>query len=269
MLHHLRLRQVRLTSRLITALGHNSLVDVIGRIPGLKPGLVGCFREYPNLDHAREALAGGDGHESVSNIVLHSALSERPRPSDYPVFHWLADKAPGLRNIFDLGGNVGNLFYYYPRFLHLPTELRWTVLDLPAAREAGKKMAAERNAKALYFASSFSEAAGSDLLLASGSAHYFDTPLWELIASLAVRPTYVIINRSPMTDRNTFATVQDAKSYRVACAVRNRAELKQGFRAIGYRCVADWDVPELSLHVPFRRDNTLQYTGMFFERADH
>jgi len=121
----------------------------------------------------------------------------------------------------------------------------------------------------LSFASSIAEAAGSDLLLASGSTHYFDTPLWNLIAPLAARPTYVVVNRSPMTDRATFATVQDGKAYRVACTVWNRAEFTHGFSGIGYRRVAEWEVPELSLRVPFRPDATLGYTGMLFERADH
>jgi len=40
-----------------------------------------------------------------------------------------------MRNVFDLGGNVGNLFYSYQSKLSFPATLTWTVYD-PAHEEA-------------------------------------------------------------------------------------------------------------------------------------
>ena len=71
--------------------------------------------------------------------------------------------AKEYRRIFDVGGNVGNLFYCYPQFASLPPDLLWTVLDLPDIVTAGRQLAAQREANALRFTERFADGDGADL----------------------------------------------------------------------------------------------------------
>ena len=93
------------------------------------------------------------------------ALSQAARPSDFAaLFHMRAMNFKNS-NIFDLGGNIGNLFYLYDRYLNLPPDCTWLVYELPAWVEAGKKLATDRSENRLRFTQKWEDAAGAELLI--------------------------------------------------------------------------------------------------------
>ena len=145
----------------------------------------------------------------------------------------------------------------------------WLTMDLPAVVEVGRRIAEQRNASRLGFTTDFSDAENRDLIIASGSLHYFPDPLPTMIGRLRRPPHHVLVNRTPMTDRPDFATTQDAGSYRVACMVYNRAGFIKMFEDIGYRLVGQWEAPELSIDIPFYPKYSVKaYTGMLFSKND-
>lgn len=243
----------------------------MGSIPHLDELLVGYRRPFGSLDAARQALGlGADlGHANKLNVDLHASLASEPRESDFAAFYYLAPHAPNIRRIFDFGGNVGNLFYYYPQYLSFPEGFAWDVLDLPEVMAAGREIASSRAAHQLLFSGDFANASGADLFIASGSMHYFDTPLPRLIGELSEPPRLVLVNRTPITNGEPFATVQDAGAFRVPCMVYNRNDLIAGFRQAGYTLLGIWPACELSLQIPMHPEQSVDaYTGFMFKRQN-
>jgi len=218
--------------------------------------LLGYYRFYETIAEA-EAYASkylDRSHTHPSTIDRQLSVSRRLRVSDYPVLFYIRPLLTGDRVLFDLGGNVGNLFYCYRRYCDLPPGFRWRILDLPQTMEAGRQLAFERGfANTLEFASTLQEASGSDILLLSGAAHYFDQSLPEMLTTLADPPPHVFINRAPLIRGDTCVTVQDAGYVMHGCKLFNVEALQAGMRKLGYRVVDQWEAPELSLHVPLTR----------------
>ena len=107
--------------------------------------------------------------------------------------------------------------------------------------------------------------AGAELLIASGSLHYLDTPLSQMVAGLPEKPLYILINRTPLIDGPTKATVQDGGICRVGCVLYNRTEFVTPFEAIGYQVVDSWKAWELSLKLVGKPEySALPYSGFFF-----
>src|SRR5262249_37182525 len=116
----------------------------------------------------------------------------------------------------------------------------------------------------IQFTESFTEAEDADLMLVSGSLHYFDRPLGELLAGLKSKPRHILINRAPLIEGPTSATVQDGGDYRVPCKLLNRNELMESLTSIGYKVVDTWMAPELSLKVIGKRAySAVPYSGAF------
>jgi putative methyltransferase (TIGR04325 family) len=188
------------------------------------------------------------------------------RPSDYPVLYYLARmQLQGFR-VFDLGGTMGNLFFLYDRSLTFPVDLQWMVHDLPANRERGRAWTQQRGEARLQFTADLHGASGYDLLLVSGALHYFDFALADYLTKLDQRPRHVIINRTPLADRPTTATVQYAYgNVMVACRLLNRAELIQSLLQLGYEVLDSWSVPELSIKLPYDPEYEVrEYSGLYF-----
>ncbi len=280
LLNWLRVGQIRVVSRWACALGEfrhgRAILRVAREVPGLVQLCVGYRKPFATLSAATAAIDGLDqnGHSNHVNIALHSSFSNVIRVSDYAAFHHLGPLARQIRSVFDMGGNVGNLFYLYTRNLTFPVDLQWTVQDLPVAIEEGRKIANDRAERRLEFTAELPDKS-FDLMIVSGAMHYCETPLPQLIAKLPSKPRWVLVNRSPMIDGVAFAAIQDTGTYLVAAMLYDRATLIARFEAIGFRLVDRWDAPELSLKIPFYYDRSaVAYTGMFFainlqEQAAH
>jgi putative methyltransferase (TIGR04325 family) len=188
------------------------------------------------------------------------------RPSDYPVlFHISQLTLEGLR-VFDLGGTSGNLFFLYARYLRFPANLRWTVHDLPGHAERGREVARQRGESRLQFTDDPHGADGADVLLVSGSLHYLEFTLPDYLAGLNRRPPHVLVNRTPLVNVPTAATVQASHhGVMVACWLLNRAELIAGMERQGYQLGDSWRAPEFSVKLPYDPEYWLrEYSGLYF-----
>lgn len=227
--------------------------------------ILGYRRSFRTLDEAEKAVMpySKGGHENPVRLEL----SRIAKPSDYAAFYYLRDRMPGIKTIFDMGGSVGNLYYCYKDYLTLGADTIWTVHDLPEYVRLGREMASDRSETNLQFTHDLQDAEGVDLLIVSGSLHYFDEPLSEFVEKIKKRPKYILINRTPLTDGPEFAVVQDAGYIRVACKLYNRSKLIADFKRLGYGVVGEWQATELRLIVVDRPSSSVgAYTGLWLER---
>jgi putative methyltransferase (TIGR04325 family) len=276
LLLRLRIAQIRALTSLLNFLGgHSAGRNFITRLRSNRIALslldasLGFRRVFPSFPAAQACASQyiQAGHEHPDEIRYHTSVSDVIRESDYPLLFHLAPLAPALRHVFDLGGNVGNLFYAYQTNLHFPDRLVWTVFDLPMKKPLGEKLAAERGETRLRFANTVAEASGSDVFVASGSLHYFEQPLHEILRSLEHLPNYVFVNRTPCSTGADLITVQDNRSYLVPCKLHNRANLIAGMQVLGYELHSEWQVHERRLLVPTHPDLSARtYSGFYFRR---
>lgn len=274
-LRALRVRQIQLTSNVLESLGRSRscarivrAMRRVGFMRALLHLLIGYRRPYPTLAAAEAAIAGiaNGGHTHPELGRFHLERNIIPRPSDYAALFHLSSISDDLHRVHDLGGSIGNLFYCYDTYLRLPRDLTWQINDLPDRLDAAKKVAAERNAHQLTTSTNWQDASGADLLICSGSLHYFPIPLPEMIATLPVPPRYVLINRTPFTDGPTIATTQDG-IVRVACVLYNQDAIVTGLSELGYEVVDRWQALESSLYIPgYPEYSVPSYAGMFFRR---
>lgn len=223
-------------------------------------------------DFAEAAATAPDtralGYDHPEPAAMYRERAERLHPSDYPVLFWLQKWGPRVKRVFDFGGHVGVSYYAYQRVLSFPPELRWTVCDVPTVVEAGAALAHTRGARQLQFTTHRDDGSGADLWLANGSLQYLEEPLHRLVSALEVRPRYVIANMLPVTDGESFVTLQNIGTAFCPYRIHHRASVIEGVRALGYSLVDSWVNPEKSCHVPFSgRHHVDAYVGLGFERV--
>ena len=251
------------------------VLERVGKVPGLERTLVGFRRGFATREQAERCVAayGFSEHEHPAAIRRHLALAEHARPSDYAVMFYLDRMLPGLKRLVDLGGNVGNLFYCYSKYLHFPADFQWVVVEIAPVAEAGAKLARERNEGRLQFATDLKDAAaqGRDTetaLLVSGALHYFEQPLGEMLASMGMAPAHVIVNRSPVLEAGTVIGIQDGGSYVTTARVLDRGVLVASMEKAGYRLADEWVAAELNMRLPLRPQSSVEsYSGFLFTRA--
>jgi putative methyltransferase (TIGR04325 family) len=233
--------------------------------------ILGFHRFYKTIADANAVAVRylDRSHTDPDNISLHLQSADEPRISDYSVLFHLRPLIADASALFDVGGNVGNLFYCYHRYCELPEGFVWYVLDLPETMAAGRQLAVERGfADQLRFVRSLQEASGTDILLLSGAAHYFEQSVAQMISTLARPPAHVFLNRSPLIEGQTCVTVQDAGFVMHGCKLFNGAALQSDMRELGYRVVDQWKAPELRLQVPLYPEcSAPAYSGLYFTRA--
>jgi len=228
-------------------------------------------RVFSSVDEARrsvERLQYG-GHEHPDAITVHTELAAELRPSDYPALYWM-QRIEGPLRIFDFGGNIGNLYYSYQQFLANRTDLTWTVYDLPAVVEAGRRIASERGAQFLRFTERPEADPRTTLLLISGALHYWEQSVEAMLDRIGVRPAHILVNRSPMHERQRqYVTVQRQQRYAVPCVVRNAQEMVKEFENLGYDMVNKWPVLELAVTLPLYPEWSVpRYSGFYFRRRE-
>lgn len=204
-------------------------------------------------------------------MKTHLELSKTLRASDYAVLFWLCRINSKSFRIFDFGGNIGNLYYSYSKYLSAePGAIDWTVFDFPGVTAEGRKIASERGATGLKFTDSPAGLSRSHVLLVSGSFHYWEKSERDFLLQFPVFPDHILLNRTPVHETlPSFITVQRTRTYAVPCIVRNAAEMLANFASLGYIAVDRWPALELALKLPFYPDRSLpSYSGFYFRRND-
>ena len=209
------------------------------------------------------------GYDNPASAAMYMDRTRKTYPTDYPVMFWLAKLiAEGCRTLFDLGGHVGVSYYAYRRYLDYPAQLRWTVHDVPAVMEQGRRIAAEKDAdRRLDFADSFDAAGGKDILMALGSLQYLPETLAQRLAQLTRPPRNLVLNLTPIHERDSYFTLQSVGTafcpYRITAA----GEFFRQFDELGYTLVDTWENPDKKCEIPFHADRSLErYHGFFYRR---
>ena len=139
------------------------------------------------------------------------------------------------------------------------------MFDIVEMIEIGRQLARERKEVRIQFTDQLTQAAGADLLLVSGSLHYFTFDFLDFIDRLSEKPKHILINRTPITNGVPVVNVQDATSFLVACRQIARPYLVKGLERLDYELVDAWSVPELHQYIPFYPEHSLpEYSGMYF-----
>jgi len=274
LLTRLRIFQIRALASFLTSIGSRSAGRALitrlrsNRVTQIPLDVCLGFRRDFSSFAAAQASASKyiqSGHEHPDEIRFHTSISDTVRESDYPLLFHLAPLISELRHVFDFGGNIGNLFYSYQHKLNFGPTLLWTVYDLPVKKPLGEKLAAQRAETRVRFTNDLTAASGADVFIASGSLHYFEEPLHEILASLDVLPRHVFVNRAPFSTGPDLITVQDNRSYLVPCKLHSRTTLITGMQALGYELRSEWPVHERRLLIPTHPDLCARnYSGFYF-----
>ncbi len=184
---------------------------------------------------------------------------------DYPVLYWLRGLLrPGLR-VVDLGGSTGGTFYAFDHALGLPADLSWTVSELPAAVEKGRRVAEARQEHRLGFVTALDQVAAPDILLTMGTLQYLPETLPEMLRRQPVLPPSVLVHKVPTTDGPAFWTVQNLGAAQVPYFIENRDALVQGMEALGY-VLEDACNTLRSIRIPFHAEQDVHhYSGFRFQ----
>jgi len=229
--------------------------------------LVGYRRPFASLDEARSVADRylRRAHNSPACRREHAEFSVRP--SDYALLFFLS-RIDGPVTVFDLGGNIGNLFYGFARYLPDLKITNWRVFDLPETMRFGARLASRRKVTdRLTFADNLGQMDGADIVIASGCLHYFDDPIDRMLHGLRNRPSHVFINRTPLSEGPVTHTVQDSGYGLAACKLHNRSALISGMRGLGYDLVDIWNIYECRLDIPLHPDLSVEaYSGLYFRR---
>jgi len=200
--------------------------------------------------------------DSVAWVTARSDIGEMER-SDYPVLFWLTPLLQEGTVVFNLGGNVGLEYYAYRQRTPFPDRLRWIVCEIPEIVKAGEAIAAARDAD-LEFTTRFEDASGSDVLLTCGTLQYLPVPLADMVAGLSNRPSKILINRVPLSEQDTFVTLQNLGYSVTPYRIQNRRELIEQLEGIGYKLVDAWHNDRVT-RIPFHPKLTVRgYHGMYF-----
>lgn len=227
---------------------------------------------YGMYESYAEALAAAPASMSNSYDVdaaatMYRGQFRRVRACDYPAMHWLARLLnDGVRDVFDLGGHMGQAYYGFGQYLDYPTDIRWRVHDVPAVMHAGRRWADEHDKLGgLAFADHPGDADGCDLLITTGALQYLEYSLPELLRGFARAPADVIVNLVPMHLQQGYFTLQNLGiaicPYRVMCL----PEFVDDMAALGYTVRDQWQLPERHIRVPFEPAASIDsYHGMYF-----
>lgn len=265
--------QVRATSNFFIALGRApggaAVLEGLSSLPFAERALVGFRSGFSTQEEAERCVEryGYPGHEHPNQTRRQLAMAETARPSDYAVLFHLDHLLPHVKRLIDLGGSAANLFYCYDRYLQLPADFHWTVVDLEPVIAVGMALAKERNETRVHFVTSLEQAGEADVLLVSGALHYFEQPLGELLDAAGVHPRYVLVNRSPVSDKGSLVAIQDGGAFMHPARVLDRGALLASMQNAGYRLDDEWIAAELNLRFPMRpRKSVAHYAGLFFVR---
>lgn len=219
-----------------------------GRLRSLSPvpcRFSGAYRSHDAALAAarRHGLAGYD-HMEVAEVAFEPMC--RIAPWDYPVLFWLRRLQGEVESLVDAGGHMGTKYRAFRDALPISETLQWTVYDLPAIVEAGRRRASADGLHGLRFVDRLEEAGAPDLFLGSGLLQYLDTPLPALIDRLPAPPSHLLLNKVALRKGPTVVTLECIGRARVPYQIRNEAAFMASVEALGYQLVDRWTIPSLA-----------------------
>jgi putative methyltransferase (TIGR04325 family) len=187
---------------------------------------------------------------------------------DYPMAFWFSQLLETTRTLFDLGGNIGVTYYRFQRLIKYPESFRWIICDVPEIVRAGGDMASQRKAAHLSFTTEAEQAELCDVYLTCGAPQYLSEPFFHYLRRLKHKPPHLIINNVPMTEKESFVTLQNLGASICPYRISNRAQFLKAITDQGYSIVDDWQI-ERSCEIPLHPEKVVpSYRGMYFKRND-
>ena len=207
------------------------------------------------------------GHEHPEAVDRHVVLADALMPSDYAVLYWVEQIAGDIR-LFDFGGNMGNVYYSCSRYIDTAQRrLEWIVYDLPKVIERAKERAARSGSAVPRFTTSIADAESANVLLVSGTYHYWEKSTESFLEQFPKLPEHVFVNRSPFYDqgKEPVISMQSTMNFAFPIMVRNVQELLDGFASKGYELVDRWVAAEYGHEMPFFPAHSVRrYSGFYF-----
>jgi putative methyltransferase (TIGR04325 family) len=233
-------------------------------------GQIRMFRGvYPDFQSAARTIPGTrlTGYDNEPSALRLEDERLRITSSDYPIMFWLSQLLPHSKLLLDWGGNVGISYFGFRRYLCYAPDFTWLVNDVPAVVARGRVIAARESAPHLRFTTSLNELAQADVLLAGGSLHFIEDP-FSILRAAAALPGHILVNKVPVYDRASAVTVQNIGSALCPNHLFNRAEFVLGFERLGYELSDQWNIADLSCHIPFFSSHSIAaYSGFYFRRV--
>lgn len=189
---------------------------------------------------------------------------------DYPAMFWLAQSIhAGMRSVFDLGGHVGIKYYAFRRPMAVPSGLRWTVGDVAAVVEHGRKLAQRLDPeRMLDFTTDPTAMDGYDVLFASGSLQYLPEKLGDLLRKLASKPKRIVLNITAVHPEKSYFTLNSIGTAFCAYRVQAHGQLVSEIADNGYTLNDSWRNIGKTLELPFHEELNLEYySGYCFDRT--
>lgn len=202
-------------------------------------------------------------HEAIDRLTSGWALGEF-NPQDYPVLVWLGSAFRQSLAVFDFGGNLGQAYYAYRKYLQYPQDLRWLVCEVPEIVKAGERLATQSNSPGLSFTDEFTDIDEINILLTGGTLQYLETSLADMLKPMKSKPHHILINQMPLYDGKSFVTLQNIGYAFTPYKIWNRAEFIATLESVGYELVDSWSYNR-TCSIPFHPDRFVSaYHGMYF-----
>ncbi len=182
---------------------------------------------YSSFESALAARPDTSADElSACGFTPNRRVRYAPGAGDHAPLFWLARLLPELGAVFEFRAGIGAKHGLYVEQLPALARVKWLVsaandFDLQAA-------------------------SGSDLLLSSGALPFARHSLAELLAPIAQKPRYLLVNSTPLTRLATRYTLHGTGfSYR-PYRVENEQSFLSGLARLGYDVVDHWQNPAKS-----------------------
>ena len=193
-------------------------------------------------------------------------LDENIPDADWEVVRILSTLIPKVRFVFDFGGHAGLSFYRYRKEIAYPPTLRWLVCDLPWMTNPGRRIAKKRGETQLDFTEDPLQGSGADIYLTFGTLQYLEESLTQMLSRLAEVPPHIIVNRVPMSSKETFFTLQHTDHNVIPYQIPNREEFISSIEAMGYELMETWH-NDRCCDIIFEPDYFVKhYYGMYFRK---
>lgn len=202
-------------------------------------------------------------HSSIGKLTSGWEIGEF-NSGDYPILLWLQSALADGSTIFDLGGNLGQAYYAYKKYLQYPQDLKWVVCDLPEIVKAGEKLAEKNDSSGLSFTVEFSDVEGANILLTNGTLQYLEPSCAGLLEQLKIKPKHILINQLPLYEGESFITLQNIGYAYVPYKIQNRAEFIRSLNALSYELIDSWH-DYRTCSIPFHPERFVSgYHGFYF-----
>jgi len=236
-------------------------------------GFCDYFGVFESFDAARAWLPRNrefDHPELAQGYVDHT---QNLFAYDYPMMWWLQRAfRGGATTVMDIGGSFGVHYYAYRRYLQMPDDLIWQVVEVPAMVTIGREFAALHEGTALRFTVDLKEAGRcASIWLSAGALQYIEEGrIDRLLQMSGARPPHILVNKLPIYDGSAFVTAQN-----IGCdcyapvQVYNRKKFVSAVEALGYMLIEEWKIHERSLLIPGHPELFIQaFSGFYFSRPD-